>query len=109
MTTAQLHTYAHLKEKFRQFEEKEIAGHQARTRGFPTFEIKSPNISFFQKLEKRSSRRTMITTLKDIQGTAQTDTEQLLKITRDYYTNLYTNIHTDSEPQDQLLRNIKKR
>ena len=51
LSTSQISSYAHLKERFSEIEEKEIAGHQARTRGFPVFEIKAPDISFYQNLE----------------------------------------------------------
>ena len=59
-------------------------------------------------MEKRSSNRTLITSLKDAQGVPHSDPAKLLEVTKEYYTKLFTNTHTDAQIQEKLLRNIKK-
>ena len=107
LTPTQAKAYIHLKARFKEFELKEIEGHQIRTKIIPTFEIKAPNISFFQNLEKRAAKKSLITGLRNEEGIVETDTKDLLETTYKYYTKLFTNMHTDTREQDRLLRNIK--
>ena len=60
--------YLYYKEKYKEIIEKEIQGHQIRTRGYPTYELNEPDIHFYSKLEKRSAQRNTITELEDKTG-----------------------------------------
>ena len=109
MTVTQKEHYLYLKNKHKDIIQKEIHGHQIRTRGHPRYEINEPDIDFFSKLEKRSSQRAIIAELQDEDGHIHTDNETLLNIAEKFYTKLYTPSKIDYIQQQQLLKNINKR
>ena len=109
MTKVQRELYTYYKERYTVIIDKEIQGHQIRTRGHPTYEINEPDIDFYAKLEKRYQNKNVITELQDQNGKIQTDSEELIKIAQDYYTKLYTPTRTDAIKQQQLLKNIDKK
>ena len=57
MTEQQREQLSFYKNKHKEIQEKEIQGHQIRTRGLPRYEMKEPDIDFYAKLEKRSSKK----------------------------------------------------
>ena len=52
MTEQQQKEYIHYKDKYKGIQDREIQGHQIRTRGLPVYETKEPNIEFYAKLER---------------------------------------------------------
>ena len=109
MTIQQKKDYIYYKEKYKEIINKEIQGHQIRTRGQPRFEHNEPDIDFYTKLEKRSQQKNIITELQDEKGQIQTEKEQLLKIAQEYYTKLYSASRVDIIKQQQLLKNIDQK
>ena len=109
MTAMQKEQYLYYKEKYKEIIEKEIQGHQIRTRGHPTYELNEPDINFYSKLEKRSAQRNIITELEDENEQIQTDNDELIKIAEEYYTKLYTPSKVDIIKQQQMLKNIDKK
>ena len=69
---------------------KEIEGYKVRLRGLPTHEQKEPKIDFYAKLEKKNKSKSVINKLIDKDGSIHSDKESLLRITKEYYTELYT-------------------
>ena len=88
-------------------ENNEIEGYRVRTRHLPNYEHSEPNISFYAKLEKRSFTKSKIASLKDDNGKSVNKPGDLLKVTTEFYKNLYTSSLTDSKCQETLLKNIK--
>ena len=109
MTNIQKQEYLHLKQRYKEIIDKEIEGHQIRTRGHPRYEMNEPDIDFYAKLEKRSQQKNIINELQDENGDIKTDDEDLIRITEKYYTKLYTATKVNSVKQHHLLRNIKKK
>ena len=91
------------------FEEKLIDGYRQRTRGFPKYEKREPDIAFYAKLEKRSAQRTVIGELRDKKGDVFSDNENLMKIVTDFYTDLYTPTSVHDSVQEKLLSNVDQK
>ena len=108
LTSTQVSRLTLVKEHLKKLEDKEIEGYRIRTRNIPTFEKSEPNISFFSRLEKRFIKQTRISRLKEEEGNLATKTQDLLRITSEFYKKLYTASETNSSSQKALLKNIKK-
>ena len=108
MTLKDKENYLHYRARYKEIVDQEIQGHVIRTRGQPRYEINEPNIDFFSKLEKRFQNKNVICQLQDTDGTMKSETDDLIRITHDYYKKLYTPTRTNQIKQQQLLRNVKK-
>ena len=67
---------------------KKLEGHHIRAR-IPHFEENEPNISYYARMEKTKSEGNTIQSLYDKNGIQQCETSQVLKITEDYYSDLF--------------------
>ena len=65
-------------------------GYRMHTRGLPKYEQREPDISFYAKLEIRSTQPTVIEELQDKNGDVYSDNPNLMRIATDFYTDLYT-------------------
>ena len=102
--------YNHIKRRLKEIEEAEIEGYKKRIKFLPTYEQAEPDISFFAKLEKRKISQSIIGQLaEDEESKIHTDKENILRISTNFYTNLYTPEKTNTQKQDRLLRNIKNK
>ena len=88
------------------FEEKLIDSYRQRTRGFPKYEKREPDIAFYTKLKKLSTQKTVIGELCHKNGNISSDNENLMTIVTDLYTNLYTPTPVDESVQEKLLSNV---
>ena len=86
---------------------KQVDGHQTRIKTQPRFEYCEPNISFFADLEKKSSKKKLISQLMDSSGEIKHDADSLQEIAVDYYTKLFATKDSDQNTREKLLRNIK--
>ena len=109
LTIEQKRQYNHLVQRHKKILEKEIQGYQIRTRGFPKYEIKEPDIEFYAKLEKRSYQKSVIGELMEEKGTLYSDNENIIKIATEYYTKLYTPAPVHYIKQQTLLKNVDKK
>ena len=97
-----------LQEKMANFEKNKIEGMKLRSK-IAAYEIGEPKISFLAKLEKKSGESNCIYSLKDEQNVLKERTENLLKITYNYYKKLYTKEPECDRAQDCFLNKIGKR
>ena len=67
---------------------KKSEGHRIRAR-IPHFEQNEPNISYYVRMEKIKSEGNTIQSLYDKNGKQQYKTSQSLKITENYYSDLF--------------------
>ena len=98
----------HLREietRLGQEEERRAEGYRVRSR-VPHFEDKEPGVAYFSRQEKRGSKRNLIYALKDTEGRVRRGTEQVVKITHDFYTGLFTRGDTDEGTQDRFLSQV---
>ena len=84
LTPSKASHYNFLKERYRIFQEKLIDGYRQRTRGHPKYEQREPDIELYAKLEKRSSKRTLIGELRP-NGEVYSDNKNLMNIVTDVY------------------------
>ena len=75
-------------------EERLAEGCRIRAR-VPNWETKDPGISYFSREERKGSKRNLIHALKDTDGRVKTGTERVVKITHDFYTELFDPIFID--------------
>ena len=87
----------------------QIEGHQIRTKTQPKFEYGEPEISFFADLEKKYAAKKSIQQLKDGKGEAKHDTDDILQISSQFYTDLFKAKKTDTKLAHKLLQNINKK
>ena len=95
--------------QLKRYMERDVEGYKTRIKGLPTYEQKEPDIQFYANLQKKTAQKLYISELKDIDGTLYTHTDDLIRITTDYYTKLYTPTKLNRTKQDRLLNNITKR
>ena len=95
----------YLQEQLKQLQLDEIAGYLVRSR-IPKFEDKEPKIAYYANLEKKHAKSNMISILTDTNNDECTQHPDLLRITHNYYTQLYKQTTTDSQIQNQLLQKI---
>ena len=107
-TPAQSIDFEYLKTVYIDILKQEIDGHLVRTRFNPRYEINEPDIDFLSKLERRSAQKAIIAELVDDKGNYHTDTHNLLKVTDEYYTKLFTPSKVNHGKQQYLLKNVNK-
>ena len=106
----QLHKeYEYCLDKLNNWHKQQVEGHQTRIKTQPKLEHGEPNIAFFAEIEKKSSKKKMITHLMNEEGEMKNDTSSLMQIATDFYTKLYARKNTNQQTADRLLRNIKKK
>ena len=67
---------------------EKVEDHRIRAR-IPHFEENEPSISYYARMEKIMSGGSTIQSLYDKNGIQQSETSQVLKITEDYYSDLF--------------------
>ena len=108
VTPSLQHKIDHLQEQLRHLQLQEVDGYVIRSR-LPRFEDKEPRIEHYAHLEKSRTKSNLIPILLDTYGTECTHQPDLLTITHDYYTRLYTPSTPDSAIQRQLLQKVTTR
>ena len=88
---------------------KQIEGHQVRIKTQPKFEHCEPDIAFYATLEKKTSKKRVITHLKDERGVEKYGKDDLKDIAMDYYTNLFSVKNSDENIAQKLLQNVEKK
>ena len=83
-------------------------GHRIRAR-IPNFEEQEPNIAYYSRMEKIRSEGNMIYSIKDKNGTVQNSTENIIKVSREFYSDLFKAGNTDRQLQCDILRHTEKR
>ena len=86
---------------------KEVEGYKVRLKGLPTHEVKEPNIKFYARLEKRNKSKSVINKLVYKDGSIHSDKKSLLRITTEYYRELYTPSPVNLQKQHKLIQNLK--
>ena len=95
----------YLQEQLKKLQLDEVEGYIVRSR-LPKFEDKEPKIEYYSKLEKRTAKANMISILHDANSKECKDYTDLLKITHDFYSDLYRPTYTDPHMQYTLLQKI---
>ena len=100
--------YAYLKGRLKEIEQKEIEGYIRRVKFLAPYEKPECDISFYSKLEgqKRANDRiSQIGEKKD--GEIFTDQSNIMRVSTEFYKNLYTTEKVNYKVQEKLLRNVK--
>ena len=87
---------------------KKSEDHRIRAR-IPHFEENAPNISYYARMQKIMSGGSTIQSLYDKNGIQQSETSQVLKITEDYYSDLFRAGKTNQQYQSEILNKPKVR
>ena len=87
---------------------KKSERHRIRAR-IPHFEENEPNISYYERMEKVKSEGNTIHSLYDKNGIQQSETSQILKITENYYSDLFRAGETKKQYQSDVLNKTKVR
>ena len=82
------------------------SSHQSKN---PHFEENEPNISYYARMEKIKSEGNTIQSLYDKNGIQQGETSQILKITENYYLDLFRAGKTNKQYQSEILNKTKVR
>ena len=99
--------YEFLMQKLKELEQVEIEGYKTRIRHFPSFHQDEPDIAFYAKVESKAKSSSAITQLaKGINDQIYTDNANIMNISKDFYSKLFTPSNTNRQKQDRLLRNI---
>ena len=102
--------YAYLQQKFKEMEKLEIEGYKMRIKYLPSFEKDEPDIAFYSKLEQKKVAKDTITQIAETKnGEIYTDNENIMRISTQFYTSLYTPNKVKIKTQEKLLGNIKKK
>ena len=75
----------------------------------PHFEENEPNISYYARMEKIKSEGNTIQSLYDKNSIQQCETSQVLKITQDYYSDLFRTGKANKQYQSEILNKTKVR
>ena len=94
--------------KLSDWNRKQIEGHQVRIKTQPKFEHCEPDIDFYANLERKSSKKRVITHLKNAGGITMYDNDHLKDIATEFYTDLYDVKQSDDEIARKLLQNVDK-
>ena len=62
----------------------------------------------FYTIEKQNQTKKSITSLKNRNGEVKSEDEKILKIAKEYYTDLYNKAQTNQEEQETLLNKYEK-
>ena len=94
----------------KEIEEKEIEGYIRRTKFTAPYERAECDTAFYSKLEGQKRANDRINQLAEKkEGKIYTDKENLMRITTDFYKNLYTSEKVQKESQEKLLKNVKNK
>ena len=63
---------------------------------------------FFYTAEKQNQTKKSITSLKNKNGEVKSENEEILKIAKDYYTELYKKAQTNQDEQETFLNKYEK-
>ena len=107
-TELQIH-HEYFTNKLNEWTMKQIEGHQVRIKTQPKFEHCEPDIAFYATLEKKTSKKRVITHLKDERGVEKYGKDDLKDIAMDYYTNLFSVKNSDENIAQKLLQNVEKK
>lgn len=88
---------------------KQIEGHQVRIKTQPKFEHCEPDIDFYAKLEKRSSKKRIISHLKNANGDVCFDSLSMMEIAKDFYTDLFSTKPSVDSIATKLLQNVDQK
>ena len=100
--------YSYLKGRLKEIEENEIEGYIRRTKFTAPYEKSECDIAFYSKLEGQKRANDRINQLAEKkEGRIHTDQENIMRISTDFYKNLYTSGKVKKDIQDKLLRNVK--
>ena len=83
-------------------------GHKIRAR-IPNFEEQEPDIAYCSRMEKIRSEGNMIYSIKDKNGTLQNSTENIIKVSHEFYSDLFKAGVTDRQLQGDILRHTQKK
>ena len=99
--------YAYLKGRLKEIEDKEIDGYIKRVRYLVPYEKSEPDIAFFSKLEGMKRTKDGINQLAETKdGEIFTDNENIMRISTQFYKDLYTTDKVNEKAQNQLLKNV---
>ena len=87
----------------------DVEGFKVRIKGLPKYEQKEPDIQFYANLQRKTAQKLYISELKDKDGTIYTETDDLLRLTTDYYTKLYTPTKLNTTKQDTDFSRILRK
>ena len=96
-----------LKELDRNHTEKKMKGSILRTK-LPGIEEGEFNLAYLSKLEKMKAEQNLIYSLVNSEGQLVNSTEEVLKVTYDFYKNLYSKEPEDHDAQRDLLDGVDK-
>ena len=98
-----------MKEILITFEKEKSEGYRIRSR-LTHIEVEEPNISYYSKLEKVNTEKNLLYALYDPKDNSilKRGTENVLKITGQFYRDLYTKQNCDEIIQKELLNSINK-
>ena len=97
------------KRDFANYEKEKSEGYRIRSR-IPHFEIEEPNINYYSKMAKINTEKNLLHALYDQNENSvfKRRTKNVLKITSDFYKNLYEEQNTDEICQRELLSSVNE-
>ena len=102
--------YDQLTQKNKEMELVEIEGYKTRVKYLASYDKAEPDIAFYSKIEKKNIAKDTITQLAEKENSKiYTDTKNILRISSNFYSDLYTPNKVDIKKQDRLLKNIKNK
>ena len=100
--------YIYLQQKLKEIEQTEIEGYKRRTKYLASYEKGEPDIAFYSKLEGKKIASDTIGQLAETEDSKiYTDNENIIRISTDFYKDLYTPNKVNTRTQNKLLKNIK--
>ena len=103
-----LDAVAYLKGRLKEIEDKEIEGYIRRIRFLVPYEKAEPDIAFFSKVEGQKRANDRINQLAEKEdGQIFTDNENIMRISTNFYKDLYATDNVNEKAQEKLLRNVK--
>ena len=106
-TQLQIH-HEYFTNKLHDWTRKQIEGHQIRIKTQPKFEHCEPDIDFYANMEKKSSKKKIITHLKNTDGEIKYASSDLKLVATDYYKDLFGVKPSDSKIAKKLLQNVER-
>ena len=109
LTEGERKNLSRLREIFVNYEKEKSEGYRIRSR-IPHFEIEEPNINYYSKMEKINTERNPLYALYDQNENSvlKQGTKNVLKITSDFYKDLYAEQNTDEICQRELHSCLNK-
>ena len=93
------------REKLKILEKGEIEGFKLRIKFLPSFEKDEPNIEFLSKVEDRKKAQETITQLSEKpNGQILTNRKDIMRISTNFYKDLYTPSKVNALKQERLLK-----